>query len=139
MRQGTQVACDTQLSNQNKSETLVQSSVAWKDAFIVDDRGDRHQRAIGFFLNIDGEQRQDLDIPYGSSARYIFVFNDVSPKVSKVTLRSAVGGLFVQDIPVTTPGAADGTSGGQGAPATATQQGAPGGPTGTVAGNGAPR
>jgi hypothetical protein len=102
-RQGTQVVCSTDLSNQNKSDTKLQSSVAWSDAFIIDDRGDRHQRAIGFFLNIDGEKRMDLDVPYGQSVRYIFVFNDVSAKVSKVSLHSPAGGLDVENIPLTDP------------------------------------
>ena len=66
-RQGTQVSCTTDLSNQNKSDTQLQSSVAWSDAFIIDDRGDRHQRAIGFFLNIDGEKRVDLERDSASS------------------------------------------------------------------------
>jgi hypothetical protein len=105
-RQGTQVSCTTDLSNQNKSDTQLQSSVAWSDAFIIDDRGDRHQRAIGFFLNIDGEKRVDLDVPYGQSVRYIFVFNDVLAKVSKVSLHSVAGGLNVENIPVTDPNAA---------------------------------
>jgi hypothetical protein len=114
-RQGTQVVCSTDLSNQNKSDTKLQSSVAWSDAFIIDDRGDRHQRAIGFFLNIDGEKRMDLDVPYGQSVRYIFVFNDVSAKVSKVSLHSPAGGLDVENIPLTdpnlTPAANPGNSG----------------------------
>jgi hypothetical protein len=120
-RQGTQVLCDADLSNQNKTETQVQSSVAWKDAFIIDDRGDRHQRSSGFFVNVDGDQRQAMDIPYGQSARYIFVFNDVSPKVQQVTLKSATGGLNVENIPVAgvsvTPnqGGTDQASGGAGA------------------------
>jgi hypothetical protein len=144
-RQGTQVSCDTDLSNQNKSETLVQSSVAWADAFLVDDRGDRHQRAIGFFLNVDGEKRVDLDIPYGASARYIFVFNDVSAKVAMVTLRSATGGLDVESIPVTAPAAAPAAgsanpAGGQDASAGAQSGAAATGATSTGAstGSGAP-
>jgi hypothetical protein len=118
-RQGTQVMCDTDLSNQNKTNTQVQSSTAWNDAFIIDDRGDRHQRAIGFFLNIDGDKRVDLDIPYGDSARYIFVFNNVSAKVSKVSLHSTAGGLDVEDIPVTDA---------NGAPASSTAGANPAGP-----------
>jgi hypothetical protein len=119
-RQGTQVLCDADLSNQSKTETQVQSSVLWKDAFIIDDRGDRHQRSSGFFVNVDGDQRQAMDIPYGQSARYIFVFNDVSPKVQQVTLKSATGGLNVENIAVAgvsvTPnqGGADQASGGAG-------------------------
>jgi hypothetical protein len=104
--------------------------VLWKDAFIIDDRGDRHQRSSGFFVNVDGDQRQAMDIPYGQSARYIFVFNDVSPKVQQVTLKSATGGLNVENIPVAgvsvtpTQGGTDQASGGaghsqSGAPSTA--------------------
>jgi hypothetical protein len=106
MRQGTQVACDTELSNQNKTETLLQSSAAWTDTLLIDDRGDRHTRSMGFFLNIDGEKRQDMDVPYGQAARYIFVFNDVPAKVSTVSLHSASGGLDVQNIPISDPNAA---------------------------------
>ena len=51
-----QVACNTDLTNQNQKDTLVQAGDVWKDAFIVDDRGDRHQRSSGFFLNVDGDQ-----------------------------------------------------------------------------------
>jgi hypothetical protein len=104
-RQGTQVACVSELSNQSKTETLMQSSVAWKDAFLIDDRGDRHEWSMGFFLNVDGDKRVDMNIPYGKSAQYVFVFNDVPAKVTKVTLKSATGGLYVEDIPVGDPGA----------------------------------
>jgi hypothetical protein len=106
MRQGTQVACDTKLSNENKAETLLQSSQAWTDTLLIDDRGDRHERSMGFFLNIDGEQRADMDVPYGQSARYILVFNDVPAKVSTISLHSPSGGLNVVNIPVSDPNAA---------------------------------
>jgi hypothetical protein len=111
-RQGTQVLCDSDLSNQNTADTQLQSSVAWKDAFIIDDRGDRHQRSSGFFVNVDGDQRANMDVPYGQSARYIFVFNDVSSKVQQITLKSATGGLNVVNIPVSS---ADGSSAAAGA------------------------
>jgi hypothetical protein len=97
-RQDTQVACVTDLTNQNQSDTLVQSGDVWKDTFIVDDRGDRHQRSRGFFLNIDGDQRPQLDISYGKTARFILMFDGVQSNVQKVTLRSATGGLDVEEI-----------------------------------------
>jgi hypothetical protein len=105
-RQDLRVACVTELTNQNQNDTLVQSADAWKDAFIVDDRGDRHQRTNGFFLNIDGDQRQQIDISYGKSARFILVFDGVPAKVDKVALRSAAGGLDVEDIHLIAPNAA---------------------------------
>ena len=97
-RQDTQVACVTQLINQSQKDTLVQASDIWKDTFVVDDRGDRHQRTAGFFLNVDGDQRQQLDISYGKSARFILMFDGVQTKVQKVALRSATGGLDVEEI-----------------------------------------
>jgi hypothetical protein len=105
-RQDMQVACVTDLTNQDTKDTLVQSADIWKDAFIVDDRGDRHQRASGFFLNIDGDQRQQLDISYGKTARFILMFSGVPTKVAKVALRSATGGLDVEEIGLIAPGAA---------------------------------
>jgi hypothetical protein len=102
-RQGTQVLCDADLTNQNTQETLMQSADAWKDAFIVDDRGDRHPRTNGFFLNIDGEQRQQLDVSYGKSARFILAFDGVSDKVANVALRSTASGLHVENIPLSAP------------------------------------
>jgi hypothetical protein len=109
-RQDTQVACVTELTNQNQADTLVHSTDLWKDTFIVDDRGDRHARSRGFFLNIDGDQRTQLDISYGKSARFILMFDDVQPKVQKVTLRSQSGGLDVEDITLITSGAASDAS-----------------------------
>ena len=105
-----QVACVTELTNQDTKETLVQSGNIWKDTFIVDDRGDRHQRSNGFFLNIDGEQRPQLDISLGKTARFILMFDGVPTKVQKVTLRSATGGLDVEDISLIPPDAAAGTN-----------------------------
>jgi hypothetical protein len=96
-RHDTQVACVTDLTNENQKDTLVLSDV-WKDAFIVDDRGDRHPRSKGFFLNIDGDQRSQLDIGYGKSARFVLLFDGVQSKVQKVALRSVSGGLDVEDI-----------------------------------------
>ena len=97
-RQDTQVACVTELANQNQKDTLVQAGDVWKDAFIVDDRGDRHQRTSGFFLNVDGDQRPQLDIAYGKTARFVLMFDGVQTKVQKVALRSVAGGLDVEEI-----------------------------------------
>jgi hypothetical protein len=93
----------TDLTNENHKDTLVLSDV-WKDSFIVDDRGDRHPRSKGVFVNIDGDQRSQLDIGYGKSARFVLMFDGVPPKVQKVTLRSASAGLDVEDISLTASG-----------------------------------
>ena len=105
-RQDMQIACVTDLTNQNQKDTLVQSADVWKDAFIVDDRGDRHQRTSGFFLNVDGDQRPQLDISYGKSARFVLLFDGVQAKVQKVALRSQNGGLDVEEINLIVAGAA---------------------------------
>ena len=102
-RQDTQVACVTDLGNQNQKDTLVQAADVWKDVFIVDDRGDRHPRTAGFFLNIDGDQRPQLDISFGKSARFVLMFDGVQTKVQKVALRSATGGLDVEEITLIDP------------------------------------
>jgi hypothetical protein len=102
-RQDTQVACVTDLGNQNQKDSLVQAADVWKDAFIVDDRGDRHPRTAGFFLNIDGDQRPQLDISFGKSARFVLMFDGVQTKVQKVALRSATGGLDVEEITLIDP------------------------------------
>lgn len=101
-RQDTRVACVTELTNQNQKDTLVQASDVWADAFIVDDRGDRHVRTSAFFLNVDGDQRPQLDISYGKTARFILMFDDVPTKVQKVTLRSG-SGLDVEDMSLIAP------------------------------------
>jgi hypothetical protein len=93
----------------------------WKDAFIVDDRGDRHVRTDGFFLNIDGEQRQQLDVSVGKSARFVLMFDSVPAKVQKVTLRSMTGGLEVQDISLI-DSATPGQPAGQAQPGTSQSQ-----------------
>ncbi|MBS0376853.1 MAG: hypothetical protein JSS29_00095 [Proteobacteria bacterium] len=108
-RHDTQVACVTDLTNENQKESLVVSDV-WKDAFIVDDRGDRHPRSKGVFLNIDGEQRSQLDIGYGKTARFVLMFDDVPAKVQTVTLRSAGGVLDVEDISLAAAGGGAGAS-----------------------------
>lgn len=103
-RQDTQVACVTKLTNQNQKDTLVQSSAIWQDAFIVDDRGDRHPRSNGFFLNVDGEQRSQLDVSYGKGASFILMFDGVPAKVQKVALRSTAESLDVEDISLAAAG-----------------------------------
>ncbi len=108
-RHDTQVACVTDLTNENQKETLVVSDV-WKDAFIVDDRGDRHPRTKGVFLNIDGDQRSQLDIGYGKTARFVLMFDDVPAKVQTVTLRAAGGVLDVEDISLASTGGGAGAS-----------------------------
>lgn len=102
-RQDKQVACLTELVNQNRQDTLVQAAGIWKDAFIVDDRGDRHTRSGAFFMNVDGDQRPQLDISYGKSAQFVLMFDDVQTKVQKVALRSSAGGLDVEDIILMAP------------------------------------
>jgi hypothetical protein len=104
-RQGTQVLCVTDVTNQNPQDSLVKSADLWKDAFLVDDRGDRHTRADGYFLNVDGDRRPQMDVDYGKSAHFILAFDEVQDKVEKVTLRSTTGGLHVADIPLIVPGA----------------------------------
>lgn len=104
-RQDTRVACVTELTNQNQKDTLVQAADVWKDTFIVDDRGDRHQRSSGFFLNVDGDQRQQLDISYGKTARFVLMFDGVQPKVEKVALRSTTAALNVEEIGLVAPNA----------------------------------
>ena len=102
-RQDTRVACVTELTNQNQKDTLVQSAAIWNDTFIVDDRGDRHPRSNGFFLNIDGDQRSQLDISYGKTARFILMFDGVPAKVQTIALRSSAGGLDVENISLVPP------------------------------------
>jgi hypothetical protein len=105
-RQDVQVACVNDVTNQNQKDTLVQASDVWKDTFIVDDCGDRHQRSKGFFLNIDGDQRDQMDIAYGKTARFILMFDNVPTKVQKVALRSSAGELDVEGIALVAPGGA---------------------------------
>jgi hypothetical protein len=96
-RQGSTVLCDTDLSNQRQGNTQFNSQF-WYHTFLVDDRGDRHQRASAYFLNADGEPRQMLDISYGQSARYILVFNDVSPNAATAKLISTGAELNIENI-----------------------------------------
>jgi chemotaxis protein histidine kinase CheA len=116
-RMGTQVTCDTDLSNQNNTLTQMKSLDQWKDAYLVDDKGDHHMRAIGFFENNDGDQRTQIDLPYGEKSRYILVFNGVPTGVKTVTLKSTANVLDVESIPVTTAGAPSGDSDAAAAPA----------------------
>jgi hypothetical protein len=104
-RQGKQVACVNELTNQNQKDTLVQAADVWKDAFIVDDRGDRHQRSNGFFLNVDGDQRSQIDLSYGKTSRFVLLFDEVQARVQKVALRSNNGGLDVEEIHLIDTGA----------------------------------
>lgn len=110
-RQDKQVACLTELVNQNRQSTLMQAAGMWKDTFIVDDRGDRHTRSGAFFLNVDGDQRPQIDISYGKSAQFVLMFDDVQSRVQKVALRSNAGGLDVEDIILATPDATDSAQG----------------------------
>ncbi|HUK19125.1 MAG TPA: hypothetical protein VLW65_22040 [Bryobacteraceae bacterium] len=100
-KHATQILCTTTISNQSKSDTQLHSSLAWGDAFIVDDQGNKHQRSMGYFLNADGEPRLDMDVPYGQSTKYVLVFNNISGQASKVALHSDSSGLDVEEIPVT--------------------------------------
>lgn len=102
-RQDMQVACVTEVTNEDHKDTLIQSGAIWRDAFIVDDRGDRHQRSDGFLLNTDGEQRPQLDVSYGKAVRFVLMFDGVPEKVQKVALRSAAEGLDVEDISLVAP------------------------------------
>jgi hypothetical protein len=105
------------LSNQNNTLTQMKSLDQWKDAYLVDDKGDHHMRAIGFFENNDGDQRTQIDLPYGEKSRYILVFNGVPTGVKTVTLKSTANVLDVESIPVTTAGAPSGDSDAAAAPA----------------------
>ena len=120
-RQDMQVACVAELTNTNAKDTLVKSTDVWKDAFVVDDRGDRHVRTNAFFLNIDGEQRPQLDITNGKTAKFILMFDNVPTKVESVALRSQNGNMDVESIGLIAADGATSTS----ATATATSASAP--------------
>jgi hypothetical protein len=96
-RQGTQVLCDTDFNNQNQRLTQI-NTAWWRDVYLVDQYGDRHQRASAYFVNGAGEPREMLDIPYGGSARYIMVFNDFSANVGTVGLHSAYGNIDIENM-----------------------------------------
>jgi hypothetical protein len=118
---GTQVTCDTDLSNQNESLTQMKSTDQWKDVYLVDDRGDHHMRSMGMFVNEAGDQRTQIDLPYGEKSRYILIFSGVSANVKTVTLKSTQNVLDVETITVAVPNTTS-PAGEAAAPA----QGAPG-------------
>ena len=101
---GTQVSCDTDLSNQDKTNTSFGTDTQWNDVYAIDDRGDRHDRSMGFFMNGDGEKRMNIDVSYGDSTRYVMVFNNVPAKATSLSLHSTNGGLDVEQIPITAAG-----------------------------------
>jgi len=106
-RQGAQVVCDTDFNNQNQNQTHVEINW-WRDAYLVDQFGDRHNRGSAYFVNGEGLPRESIEIPYGQSARYIFVFNDVSPNVAQVSLHSPYGPLDIENIGLDTAAVANG-------------------------------
>ena len=105
-RMGTQVVCDTDLSNQNNAITQVNGADQWKDVYLQDDAGDNHMRSMGVFENQNGDQRTQITLPYGEKSRYMLVFNGVPANVKSVTLKSAKDTLDVEGIPIASPGAA---------------------------------
>lgn len=96
-RQGSQVLCDADFNNQNQRVTQV-NTAWWRDVYLVDQYGDRHQRASAYFVNGAGEPREMLDIPYGQSARYIMVFNDFNPNVGSVGFHSVYGNIDIENM-----------------------------------------
>src|SRR5581483_1364414 len=96
-RQGTQVLCDTDFNNQNQRLTQI-NTAWWRDVYLVDQYGDRHQRASAYFVNGAGEPREMLDIPYGQSARYIMVFNDFNANVNSVGFHSVYGNIDIENM-----------------------------------------
>jgi hypothetical protein len=106
-RQGAQVVCDTDFNNQNQNQTHVEINW-WRDAYLVDQFGDRHNRGSAYFVNGEGLPRESIEIPYGQSARYIFVFNDVSPNVAQVSLHSPYGPMDIENIGLDTAAVANG-------------------------------
>jgi hypothetical protein len=96
-RQGSQVLCDTDFNNQNQRATQV-NTAWWGDVYLVDQNGDRHQRASAYFVNGAGEPREVLDIPYGQSARYIMVFNDFNQNVASVGFHSVYGNIAIENM-----------------------------------------
>lgn len=118
-RQGNQVVCDMDFNNQNQHQTMVNTQW-WRDMYVVDAFGDRHQRGSAYFVNGAGEPRETLDIPYGQTARYIMVFNEVPANAPTVSLHSPYGSIDIENIGLDGGGAAQG--GGQ-APAQNVSQG----------------
>lgn len=97
VRQGSQVACDCDFNNQNQNRTQYDTNW-WRDTYVIDQFGDRHARASGYFVNGEGKPRETIDIPYGQSSRYIMIFNDVSSNAASVSLHSAYGQLDVENM-----------------------------------------
>jgi hypothetical protein len=117
VRQGSQVACDTDFNNQNPNNTFVQNNW-WRDAYLVDQFGDRHARATAYFVNGAGQPRDSIDIPYGQSARYIWIFNDVPGNAATASLHSPYGPIDVENMLLdadaqNASGSAGGNGGGQ--------------------------
>lgn len=133
-RMGTQVMCDTDLSNQNNGVNQVNSADQWKDVYLQDDVGDNHMRSMGVFENQNGDQRTSITLPYGEKSRYILVFNGVPANVKSVTLKSSKDTLDVEGIPVASPDVPANAQGGapsQAAPAGMQPASAPAGRTGS--------
>lgn len=116
-RMGTQIACDTDFSNQNNSVTQVSSADQWKDVYLQDDAGDNHMRSMAVFENTNGDQRTQVTLPYGEKSRYILLFNGVPANVKTVTLKSTANTLDVESIPITAPSAFAPASSGETKPA----------------------
>lgn len=110
-RQGNQVVCDMDFNNQNQHQTMVNTQW-WRDMYVVDAFGDRHQRGSAYFVNGAGEPRETLDIPYGQTARYIMVFNEVPANAPTVSLHSPYGSIDIENMGLD-GGAAAAQSGGQ--------------------------
>ena len=110
-RQGNQVVCDMDFNNQNQHQTMVNTQW-WRDMYVVDAFGDRHQRGSAYFVNGAGEPRETLDIPYGQTARYIMVFNEVPANAPTVSLHSPYGSIDIENIGLD-GGAAAAQGGGQ--------------------------
>ncbi|HEX3319101.1 MAG TPA: hypothetical protein VHR84_00220 [Terriglobales bacterium] len=120
-RQGNQVVCDMDFNNQNQHQTMVNTQW-WRDMYVVDAFGDRHQRGSAYFVNGAGEPRETLDIPYGQTARYIMVFNEVPANAPTVSLHSPYGSIDIENIGLDGGGAAA-QGGGQAVPAQNVSQG----------------
>ena len=81
------------------------------DVRILEHRLD-HQIGPGGRLGAVGrcDQRQQLDVSYGKTARFVLMFDDVQAKVQKVSLRSPSGPLDIEDIMLISSGTAPGDS-----------------------------
>jgi hypothetical protein len=103
-RQGTQVMCDTDFSNQDETNTRLTNDW-WSDAYLIDDLGDRHERSAAYFMNIEGQTRDAIDVPYGESTRFLLVFNDVSSSAATAALIAPLGNMRIEKITITEPAA----------------------------------